>query len=50
MVTFVYPHVKVYSLKIERKEFHHGQGIETGPLVLRASALSTELSRTSTDP
>ena len=36
--------------RIEREKFYHGQGLEPGSLTLCPSALTTELSRLSTDP
>ena len=39
-----------YLFTIEREKFYPGPGPEPEPLALRASALTTELSRTSTDP
>ena len=36
--------------RIEREQFYPGLELKPGPVALRASALSTTLSRTSTDP
>ena len=36
--------------RIEREKFYPGPGLEPWPLALRASPLTTTLSRTSADP
>ena len=40
----------IYYLRTERKKFYPGLGLEPGSLALHASALTVELTTTSTDP